>query len=153
MSASTGSVTYGDDPKFLGVVELVRVVVVGPNPPCIRCHRILKLLREIKNEEGLDMEIMHVVAGSEESEKYGCIVDSHVFLDSLGVDISELDRLFEKRDFKGIDEWLAPYVEKAKGKGIMLTPVVVVNGKVKSVCTVPEKEELRKLIREAVTVG
>ncbi len=131
----------------------MRVVVVGPNPPCIRCRRILKLLREIKSEEGLDIEITHVAAGSEESEKYGRIVDSHVFLDSLGVDTSKLDRLFEKRDFKGIDNWLAPYAEKAKEKGVMLTPVIVVNGKVKSVCTVPEKEELRKLIREAVTVG
>ncbi len=126
----------------------MRVVIVGPNPPCIRCRRILKLLKEIKSEEGLDMEITHVFAGSDESEKYGRIVDSHVFLDSLGVDTSDLDRLFERRDFKGIDEWLAPYVEEAKKRGIMLTPVVVVNGKVKTVCVVPEKEELRKMIKE-----
>lgn len=131
----------------------MHVTVIGPNPPCIRCRRILKLLREIKSEEDLDMEITHVFAGSREAEKYGRIMDSHLFLDSLGVDTSELDRLFERRDFKRIDEWLAPYAEEAKKRGIMLTPVIVVNGKVKTVCVVPEKEELRRIVKEECFVG
>lgn len=131
----------------------MHVVIVGPNPPCIRCRRILKLLKEIKNEEGLDMEVTHVFAGSKAAEEYGRIMDSHLFLDSLGVDTSELDKLFERRDFKGIDEWLSPYAEEARKRGIMLTPVVIVNGKVKTVCVVPEKEELKKIIKEEYSGG
>ena len=96
----------------------------------------------------MDLELSHVFVGSEEAEKYGRIVDSHIFLDSLGVETEELEKLFEKRDFKRIDEWLAPYVEKAKERGLMLTPVIAVNGRVKTVCVVPEKEELRRILRE-----
>jgi len=126
----------------------LRVEVIGPNPPCIRCHRISKIIKEIGKEENLDLELSHVFVGSEEAEKYGRIVDSHIFLDSLGVETEELEKLFEKRDFKRIDEWLAPYVEKAKERGLMLTPVIAVNGRVKTVCVVPEKEEMRRILRE-----
>ncbi|MEM3663574.1 MAG: thioredoxin family protein [Candidatus Jordarchaeales archaeon] len=133
--------------------KLMHIVIIGPNPPCIRCRRILRMLREIKSEEGLDMEITHVFAGSDESEKYGRIMDSHIFLESLGVNTGELDELFERRDFKGIDEWLAPYVEEARKRRIMLTPVVVVNGKVKTVGVVPEKEELKRIIKEEAAYG
>ncbi|MFB0559770.1 MAG: thioredoxin family protein [Candidatus Lokiarchaeia archaeon] len=126
----------------------MHIVVIGPHPPCIRCRRISKLFKEIKREENGDIKLSHVTVGSEEAQKYGKIIDSHIFLDSIGVDAEELDKLFEKRDFKGIDEWLTPYREKAKEKGIMLTPAIVINDKVKTFGVVPEKQELKKIVRE-----
>nr|MDO8082599.1 thioredoxin family protein [Candidatus Freyarchaeota archaeon] len=126
----------------------MHVEVIGPYPPCIRCRRISKLFKEIKREDNANIELTHVFAGSEEAERYGKIVDTHIFLDSIGVETEELDALFEKRDFKAIDEWLKPYVERAKEKGLILTPVIVMNGKVKTFGRVPKKEELRKMVRE-----
>jgi len=63
----------------------------------------------------------------------------------VGLDYREL---FKKKDLNGIDRKLAPFVEEAKDKGILLTPVVVVNGQVKIIGRVPSKNEILELIKE-----
>ena len=126
----------------------LQVEVIGPYPPCIRCHRVYRMLKQLKREQGIDMELERIYAGSEESEKYGKIVEAEVFAEKMGIDL-DYRTLFEKRDIKTIDEKLAPYVEMAKEKGIFLTPVVAVNGEVVSMGGVPRREELKELILSA----
>jgi glutaredoxin len=123
----------------------LRIEVIGPYPPCIRCHRVYRMLKELKEKHGIDMEIERVYAGSEEAEKYGKIVEAEVFAEKMGIDL-DYRTLFEKREIKAIDEKLAPYVEMAKERGIFLTPVIVVNGNVVSMGRVPRREELEELI-------
>ncbi len=126
----------------------LKVEVIGPYPPCIRCHRVYRMFKQLKKEQGIDMEIERIYAGSEEAEKYGKIVEAEVFAEKMGIDL-DYRILFEKRDIKAIDEKLAPYVEMAKEKSIFLTPVVVVNGDVVSMGRVPKREELKELILSA----
>ena len=123
----------------------LRIEVIGPYPPCIRCHRVYRMLKELKEKYRSDMEIERIYAGSEESEKYGKIVEAEVFAEKMGIDL-DYRKLFEKRDIKTIDEKLAPYVEMAKELGIFLTPVIVVNGNVVSMGRVPRREELEELV-------
>lgn len=126
----------------------LKVEVIGPYPPCIRCHRVYRMLKQLKREQGIDMEIERIYAGSEESIKYGKIVEAEVFAEKMGIDL-DYRNLFEKRDIKAIDEKLAPYVEMAKEKGIFLTPVIIVNDDVVSMGRVPKREELQELISQA----
>lgn len=123
----------------------LKVEVIGPYPPCIRCHRVHRMLKQLKREQNVNMEIERIYAGSEEAEKYGKIVEAEVFAEKMGIEI-DFSELFEKRDIKTIDEKLAPYVEMAKEQGIFLTPVLVVNGDVVSMGRVPRREELEKLV-------
>ena len=124
----------------------LKVEVIGPYPPCIRCHRVYRMLKQLKKEQKLGaMEIERIYAGSEEAEKFGKIVEAEVFAEKMGIEI-DFSELFEKRDIKTIDEKLAPYVEMAKEQGIFLTPVLVVNGDVVSMGRVPRREELEKLV-------
>ena len=122
----------------------LKVEVIGPYPPCIRCHRVHRMLKQLC-EHNVTMEIERIYAGSEEAEKYGKIVEAEVFAEKMGIDL-DYRKLFEQRDIKTIDEKLAPYVEMAKEQGIFLTPVVVVNGDVVSMGRVPKREELKELI-------
>jgi len=103
------------------------------------------MLKQLKREQDMNIEIERIYAGSEEAEKYGKIVEAEVFAEKMGIDL-DYRKLFEQRDIKTIDEKLAPYVELAKEQGIFLTPVVVVNGDVVSMGRVPKREELMKLI-------
>lgn len=123
----------------------LKVEVIGPYPPCIRCHRVHRMLKQLKREQNVNMEIERIYAGSEEAEKYGKIVEAEVFAEKMGIEI-DFSELFEKRDIKTIDEKLAPYVEMAKEQGIFLTPVLVVNGDLVSMGRVPRREELEKLV-------
>ena len=121
------------------------VEIIGPYPPCIRCHRVYRMMKELKRKHGIDMEIERIYAGSEEAEKYGKIVEAEVFAEKMGIDL-DYRTLFEKRDIKAIDEKLAPYVEMAKERGIFLTPVIIVDGNVVSMGRVLRREELEELI-------
>jgi len=103
------------------------------------------MLKQLKREQDMNIEIERIYAGSEEAEKYGKIVEAEVFAEKMGIEI-DFSELFEKRDIKTIDEKLAPYVEMAKEQGIFLTPVLVVNGDVVSMGRVPRREELEKLV-------
>jgi len=125
----------------------VIVEVIGPYPPCVRCHRTYKLIRSVARDTGKEVEVKHIYAGSPEAEKYGKIVEAELFAEKMGVGL-DYRVLFKKRDLDGIDRKLAPFVEEAKGKGILLTPVVVVNGQVKIIGRVPSKNEILELIKE-----
>ncbi|WP_287583215.1 thioredoxin family protein [Candidatus Borrarchaeum sp.] len=127
---------------------VLKVEVIGPYPPCIRCHRVHRMLKQLKRERGMNIEIERIYAGSEEAEKYGKIVEAEVFAEKMGIDL-DYRKLFEQRDIKTIDEKLAPYVELAKEQEIFLTPVVVFNGEVVSMGRVPKREELKELILSA----
>jgi len=95
----------------------------------------------------IPFEFKHIYAGDAEAEKYGKIVEAEIFAEKMGIDLNYRE-LFKKRDLKAIDEAIAPYVEMAKEQGILLTPVVVINDKIKTMGRVVSKEELEKLIRE-----
>ena len=126
----------------------LKVDVIGPYPPCIRCHRVYRMLKQLKKEKDIDMEIERIYAGSEEAEKYGKIVEAEVFAEKMGIDL-DYRNLFEKRDIKAIDEKLAPYVVMAKEKSIFLTPVIIINNDVVSMGRVPRRDELHELISQA----
>ncbi|MFX1519357.1 MAG: thioredoxin family protein [Promethearchaeota archaeon] len=123
----------------------LKVEIIGPYPPCIRCHRVYRMLKELTRERYIDMEIERIYAGSEGAEKYGKIVEAEIFAEKMGIDL-DYRKLFEQRDIKTIDEKLAPYVEMAKEQGIFLTPVIIVNGNVVSMGRVPRRDELEQLV-------
>ncbi len=125
----------------------IMIKIVGPYPPCIRCHRVRRNLKVLQASIEIPFEFEHIYAGDVEAEKYGKIVEAEIFAEKMGIDLNYRE-LFKKRDLKAIDEAIAPYVEMAKEQGILLTPVVVINDKLKTMGRVVSKEELENLIRE-----
>lgn len=129
---------------------VLQIKIIGPYPPCIRCHRVRRNLKEIQEESGLPFEFEHIYAGDPQADKYGKIVEAEIFAEKMGIDMNYKE-LFQKRDLKGIDAALAPYVKKAQDQGILLTPVVIINDKIKSTGRIIPKPELEKLIRDEIS--
>lgn len=138
-------------------MKQVKVELIGPYPPCVRCFRIFQTLREIKAEMP-EMVLERIDMKSEKAKSYGNIVKVEDFAKEFGINMNlDLRELFRQRDLTLIEEKIKAYIKKAEefiGKveerGVLLTPIIVINGKIKSVGKVPEKEELLDLIKKEI---
>ena len=139
----------------------MEILVIGVEPPCIRCHTAFKRAKEVAQQFPEKIGVKKVAIHSEEAEKYGKVESGHEIeeagkvkpdIDSMKRLLAELDELKtdeEKNEslidakLKELDKAIQPIKDKAKELGYLMTPVLVVNGQVKSMDYVPSKEEIR----------
>ena len=142
----------------------MEIVVIGTEPPCIRCHTTFKRAKEVAQQFPSKIDVKKVAIHTKEAEKYGKVEGGHVIgevgkvkpdIESMKKLIGELEILKanEAKNEKLIDAYLkelekalAPVKDKAKELGYLMTPVLVVNGQVKSMDYVPSKEEIKAWI-------
>ena len=141
------------------------ILVIGPEPPCVRCLNTHRFATEVAQQiAGETIEVRRVVAHSEEAQKYGRVEGGHDIAkrEKVRADVNKLVNLVgqievlerDKGDEDGliedklgeIDTVLAPLIQKAEAIGSLMTPVLVINGKVKSSGYVPRKEQIREWI-------
>ena len=142
----------------------MEILVIGPEPPCVRCINTAKFAKEVAEQFSGKVTVRKIDTHAEEAQKYGKVegggtiaeiekvdFDSEGFkklMQEAGGLMSDEER--NKSSIKGklqdIQEKVTPIVEKAKEAGYLMTPVVVVNGKVKSMGYVPDKEEIQKWV-------
>jgi len=142
----------------------MEIIVIGTEPPCIRCHTTFKRAKEVARQFSEDIEVKKVAIHTEEAEKYGKVEAGHGIgeagkvkpdlekmiklmreLAELKADEEKNESLIDAR-LKDLEIVLAPVKEKARELGYLMTPVLVVNGQVKSMDYVPSKEEIRAWI-------
>ena len=142
----------------------MEILVIGTNPPCIRCQTTFKRAQEIARKFPIPIEVRKVDIHSEEAEKYGKVEGGHDIAEAGKVkpDIENMRRLLgeinqlavdeEKNEslidtkLKELEKVLQPVKNKAKELGYLMTPVMVINGQVKSMDYVPSKEEIQAWI-------
>jgi len=125
----------------------MKILVIGTDPPCVRCRRTSELAREVAQQLAPKVEVEHVSLDSEEAGKYGKIGTAHDIADlaKMSFDrekIHELAQVWSKE----LDSELMPYKDRAEEVGYLMTPVLVINGKVKAMGFVPDKEKIREWI-------
>ena len=139
----------------------MEIVVIGTDPPCIRCHTTFKRAKEVAQQFTEEIEVRKIAIHSEEAEKYGKVESGHEIeevgnvtpdkenmmrllgeLDALKVDEDRNESLIDAK-LKELDGTIQPIKDKAKELGYLMTPVLVVNGQVKSMDYVPSKDEIR----------
>jgi len=142
----------------------MEIVIIGTEPPCIRCHTTFKRAKEVAQQFPQNIEVKKVAIHTKEAEKYGKVEAGHGIevagkvkpdfekmmklmreLEELKADEDRNERLIDSR-LKDLEKVLAPVKEKAKELGFLMTPVLVVNGNVKSMDYVPSKEEIKAWI-------
>ena len=142
----------------------MEIVVIGTEPPCIRCHTTFKRAKEVAGQFSKKIEVKKLAIHTKEAEKYGKVEAGHGIemagqvkpdhekmiklmreLDELKADEEKNERLIDAK-LKELEKVLAPVKEKAKELGYLMTPVLVINGQVKSMDYVPSKEEIRAWI-------
>jgi hypothetical protein len=143
---------------------MVEIIVIGPEPPCIRCKTALKRAQEVAKAYSGEVEAKMLFTHEEELKKYGKIEGGHVIAQKENV-IHNHERIEELRKqvevpggqiidprlvetvMEEIEKELTPVKEKAQERGYLMTPVVVINGKIKSAGYVPKKEEIEDWVK------
>lgn len=142
----------------------MEILVIGPEPPCVRCLNTYKFAREVADQFPREVTVRKIDTHSEEAQKYGKVEGggSIAEIEKVGYDSEGVKKLMQevgglmssaenknssiKGKLQEIQEKLAPVTKKAEEAGYLMTPVVVVNGKVKSTGYVPSKEEIKKWV-------
>ena len=142
----------------------MEIVVIGTEPPCIRCNTTFRRAQEVALLFPGKIEVKKAAIHSPEAEKYGKVEGGHVIgevgkvkpdvesmkkllaeLDTLKADEKKNESLIDAR-LKELEKVLEPVKKKARELGYLMTPVLVVNGQVKSMDYVPSVEEIRAWI-------
>ncbi len=141
------------------------VVVIGPEPPCVRCLNLHRFAKEVAAQFSTEViEVRKIFSHSDEARRYGRVEGGgHIAeREKVNADGTKLKRLMgevEELERSGaassgvieaklgeIDTTLIPVRQKAEEIGSLMTPVLVINGKVKSAGYVPKKGEIRQWI-------
>ncbi len=104
----------------------ISVKVIGTDPPCPRCHRTF-------------------VVGTKEAERYGRCVSLRQFAELVGEPMPDIS--------EELDRKAKPLLERHPDSGLILSPAVVINDRLKFFGQVPDKGELREALREAMNEG
>jgi hypothetical protein len=142
----------------------LEIVVIGTEPPCIRCHTTFKRAKEVAQQFPGKIEVKKLAIHTKGAEKYGKVEAGHGIemagnvkpdlekmiklmreLDELKADEKKNERFIDAK-LKELEKVLAPVKEKAKELGYLMTPVLVIDGQVKSMDYVPSKEEIKAWI-------
>ena len=143
----------------------MEIVVIGPEPPCVRCLNTYKFAKEEAQQfAGETIEVRKISSRSDEAGNYGRVeggrdiaerervkTDGDKF-QRLMAEVGKLERdgaknraLIETK-LDEIDKAVAPLRQKAEEVGSLMTPVLAINGKVRSSGYVPRKEQIREWI-------
>ena len=143
----------------------MEIIVIGPEHPCIRCVTTFKFAKEIAQEFPGKIEARKIFTNSEEAKRYGRAEGGlqisqieKVDHDNKGIErlMGEIDELkpdeeknwnLIERKMQEIQEKLTPLTKKAEEAGYLMTPVLIINGKVKASGYVPKKEKIREWVK------
>jgi hypothetical protein len=141
----------------------VEIVVIGPEPPCVRCLNLFKFAKDAAAQFPKEnIEVRKIFSHTEEAARYGRVEGGHAIagreqvktdgqrMQQLMGEVAELEHKANESAIEAklgeIDETLAPVRKKAEEVGSLMTPVLVINGTVKSSGYVPRKEQIREWI-------
>jgi len=139
----------------------MEIIVIGTEPPCVRCLTTYKRSKEVAQQFPGEIEVRKVAIHSAEAEKYGKVESGHGIAEAGNIkpDVEAMGKLLREIEgltadeakneslidakLKELEKVLTPIQNKATELGYLMTPVLVVNGQVKSMNHVPSKEEIQ----------
>ncbi len=147
-----------------------QIIVIGVQPPCTRCKLLGKIVAEKVKELQIDAEVRHLSYTDQESKElakgYGLESGTakdvskriHIEIDSQQISSAKNKiTLHPNYDFRAyndcnwtfeLDEVLRPFEHQAKAVGIMMTPVLIINGELKHQGSVPALSKINKWLLE-----
>ena len=147
------------------------VLIIGVDPPCPRCDLTRQRVERVLKELDAPLNIRHMIYSDPDArefakslgketgtakhvaEKAGISVDwDHVHAvvtnpPSRPVDFDEIGGIARQWSPE-MDEALRPCQEKADSLGILMTPILIVDGEVKHHGSVPLLEQLRSWLSD-----
>lgn len=156
-----------------------QITIIGTDPPCPRCGLLREIVTDLVKplEASINIEVsplvytdqravaiadsLGLVPGTSEdvAKALGEVVDptkipktkdvpAPAFLDELEGEMKQLVPMF--RHVNLLDVWLEPFSRRAEEAGILMTPVLVIDGKVVHSGSVPEPSQIREWLSTAI---
>ena len=151
--------------------EKNKILIIGTEPPCPRCGLISNIITDKVKELGLEAEVRHLSYTDQESReiakklglKAGTAKDVAQLINSP-IDKNKLTKFLQNksecaREYKSyndcnwtpeLDEFLKPYEKKAKEAGVLMTPILIINGELKHSGSVPELQKIHDWLSETI---
>ena len=152
------------------------IMIIGTEPPCPRCDYLNRMVQDIVEEMQLDVPVRHIAYTSNEACR---IAGKSGLTPGTAKDVAKKtfvnvnwDRVYAlieetspganqtsccgsaaQKWSPALDEALRPCEEKAVEAGIMMTPVLVINGKKVHQGCVPERAKVVEWIKETFDVA
>lgn len=151
-------------------VTINSIIVIGTKPPCPRCQLLDNIIAAKVKEIGLSASLKHLCYTSDEAkaiaEKFGLkpgtaknvseIIHIPININAFS-DLAKNYKPDINSDYypynnckwsAGMDEILRPYEATAREAGIMMTPVLVINGVIKHQGSVPPLSKIEQWLSE-----
>lgn len=147
-----------------------QIVIVGVEPPCPRCKLLGNIIDAKVKELNIEAEVFHWAYSTPEARKmaniFGLIPGTakdvsakiQVPIDSERVGLAKNSAVIHPDyDFRvynncnwtfELDEALRIFENQAKDVGIMMTPVLIINGEVKHQGSVPSFSKINEWLRQ-----
>ncbi len=147
-----------------------KIVVIGTQPPCPRCKLLTEIVTQKAEQMGLNAKISHIAYTSQEAAdiasdaglvpgtakdvakkagieiNWGAEVEIsqayHDQIKDLEQNLKPYEQLF--KEVAILDNTLRPFENMAKTLGIMMTPVLIINGEIKHQGSVPWVSDIEK---------
>jgi hypothetical protein len=112
------------------------------------------LALDATNELGLKVEMKKIAYDSDEAQRYGRVGTAHDVAEWAGIEIdwSQIRNIITEGWSKELDEVMMPCTRKAEEKGWLMTPVLLIDNKVAFMGYVPEKQDIKKAIQNALRI-
>ncbi len=133
-----------------------QIIVIGTTPPCPRCTLLTEIIKLKTKLFNLDAEVRHISYTSTEAAEIAdslglkpgtaknvaeligkelnpmdmpkSVESSELeFLNNVEPEIKKYEQLF--REVNILDNWLRPFENQSKNAGILMTPALIINGK------------------------
>jgi len=140
------------------------ILIIGTEPPCPRCALLTNVMTKKIEEIGISASVRHIaytsIEATDYAEKSGLIAGTakdvarvcNMKLDTQNISAvingfrpntdCEFYEYNKYKWSKDLDAILRPFEERAKDNGIMMTPVIIINGEIKHQGSVPEMSEI-----------
>jgi len=133
----------------------MKITVIGVVPPCPRCKRIYDLAVETANDLRIEVEMKKIAYDSEEAQKYGKVGTAHHIAEwaNMEMDWGKIREIISEDWSQELDDFLMPCKEKAEEEGWLITPILLIDGRVAFMGYVPRKEDIKVAIQKALSSG
>jgi len=131
----------------------MKITVIGVVPPCPRCKRIYDLAEEVTDELEVEVKMKKIAYDAEEAQSYGKVGTAHDIAEwaKMEIDWSKIREIVTKGWSQELDDFLMPCKIKAEEEGWLMTPVLLIDGKVAFMGYVPRKEDIKAAIQKALS--
>jgi hypothetical protein len=146
------------------------ITIIGVDPPCPRCKLLGKVIDEKVSEMNINVNIQHWVYTDTEAQEFaqsiglmsGTAKNVAIALNEV-IDNNRLNVIINNKTLAlntefgeyndcnwspDLDEFLKPFQLRAKEAGILMTPVLIINGEVKHQGSVPALSKINEWLSD-----